>query len=265
MKKKIAAALAMAMILACGCGASDKGYSTAVADGSDLEYIREKGTFVVGVTDFAPMDYIEDGAWTGFDARLAEDFARSIGVEAEFKEIDWDKKARLLEDGTVDCVWNGMTLTDELSGEIDCTVPYLSNSQVAVMRRDDVGSYASIGDCQHMLFAVEGGSAGEELLQGMNYRYSVYDSQIDALQSVSDADTDAAVVDIVMAGYYTRSGGGFDELGFSIVLDAEEICAGLRKDSDVTEKLDSFLEEKAADGTMDGLAAEYGIEGAVLH
>ena len=85
-------------------------------DGSDVDYVKEKGKLVVGITEFEPMDYQnESGEWIGFDADMAKAFAESLGVDAEFVVIDWDNKILELDGKTIDCVWNGMTLTDEVT------------------------------------------------------------------------------------------------------------------------------------------------------
>ncbi len=263
--KKLTVIAAAAGLLLSGCGGAQEKTASALEEGqSDLSYVKEKGTFVIGITDFAPMDYMEDDKWTGFDAELAEAFAQSIGVTPEFEEIDWDKKAELLRDGEIDCIWNGMTLTEELQETIDCSKPYLSNAQVVVVRKEDLEQFQTVEDCQHMLFAAESGSTGEELLKDLNYRYAAYDTQKEALQSVTDKKADAAVCDIIMAGYYTKDGNEFDGLGFQIQLNDEKICVGLRKDSDLTELLNDFLEESVSDKTMSDIAAQYGIEDAVL-
>lgn len=206
----------------------------------------------------------ENGAWTGFDAQMAAAFAQSIGVTPEYEEIDWDKKTELLRNGDIDCIWNGMTLTEKLAEEIDCSVPYLSNAQVVVVKDEDLGQYRTVEDCQHMLFAAEAGSTAEELLQDLNYRYTAYDTQKEALQSVADKKADAAVIDIIMADYYTKDGGEFERLGFQILLNDEKICVGLRKGSDLTEMLNVFLKECISDHIMEEAAAQYGIEDAVL-
>ena len=87
---------------------------------SDLAYVKDKGVLVVGITDFAPMDYKnEAGEWIGFDADMAKGFAEKLGVEVEFVEIDWDNKILELDGKTVDCIWNGMTLTDEVKAAMD--------------------------------------------------------------------------------------------------------------------------------------------------
>ena len=264
--KKMCVLLAATMMLAvAGCGQNTGDMAPGMEQGkSDLEYVQSKGTLVVGITDYAPMDYRDGEAWTGFDADLAEAFAQSLGVTPEFVEIDWDKKTELLDKGVIDCIWNGMTMTEELQEVISCSNPYLSNSQVVVLRRDEMEQFNTIESCQHLLFAVESGSAGESLLKERKYRYIACATQIEALQSVCDKKADATVIDIVMAAYYTSDGQKFDDLGFGISLNDEKICVGLRKDSDLTEKVNEFLKASYEDGTIGSLAERYGIGNAVL-
>ena len=104
----------LSMILALLLCLGIAGYALAVED-DDLAYVQGQGKLVVGITDFEPMDYLdENGEWIGFDADLARAFAASLGVEVEFIEINWDNKILELNAKTIDCVWNGMTLTDEV-------------------------------------------------------------------------------------------------------------------------------------------------------
>lgn len=104
---------------------------------SDVAYIQEKGTLVVGVTNFDPMDYKDDsGEWVGFDADMARAVAEKLGVEVEFVEIDWDNKIFELDAKSIDVVWNGMTLTDEVMGAMECTNAYCKNAQVVVTKAE---------------------------------------------------------------------------------------------------------------------------------
>ena len=248
-----------------GCAKQEHDTSIIIEDGeSDLEYVKSKGTLIVGITDFAPMDYRDGDEWTGFDAELARYFAESIGVTVQFEEINWNKKAELLQNGSIDCIWNGMTRTEELQDTISCSDPYLSNAQVVVLRSSEIGQYSTSESCQHLLFAVEEGSTGEKLLQQMRYRFSGYPTQIEALQSVHDKKADAAVIDIIMASYYTDDRKEFADLGFDFSLNDEVISVGLRKNSDITEGLNTFLKNAYEDGTIELLAEKYGIESAVL-
>ena len=97
---------------------SSQGASSTPADAeSDLAYVQDQGTLYVGITNFAPMDYKEAGSdeWIGFDADMAKAFAESLGVNVEFQEITWDYKVQELDSKTIDCVWNGMTINDEVT------------------------------------------------------------------------------------------------------------------------------------------------------
>lgn len=258
-----AAILALTMFTGCGQNSSDA--APVIEPGqSDVEYVQSKGTLVVGITDFAPMDYRDGENWTGFDADLAQSFAESLGVTVELKEIDWDKKTELLEKGAIDCIWNGMTMTEKLQETISCSEPYLSNAQVVVLRSSEMEQYSTAEACQHLLFAVESGSTGESLLKERKYRYITLSTQKEALQSVSEKKADATVIDIIMAAYYTGDGKEFDDLGFDISLNDEKLCVGFRKDSDLTEKANEFLKNIYEDGTISSLAEQYRIESAVL-
>lgn len=106
---------------------------TASGD-SDVEYIKNKGTLIVGITEFEPMDYMDDnGEWIGFDADMARKVADALGVEAKFVVIDWDSKIMELDSKNIDVVWNGMTLTDEVLESMECSAPYCNNGQVVVV------------------------------------------------------------------------------------------------------------------------------------
>ena len=103
------------------------------ADDGDVAYIKDKGTLIVGITDFEPMDYKdENGEWIGFDADMAKLVAEKLGVEIQFIEIDWDNKILELEAKSIDVVWNGMTLTSEVMNAMQCTNAYCNNAQVVV-------------------------------------------------------------------------------------------------------------------------------------
>lgn len=263
--KKAFFVLFVFLLLLTGCGKEQEIATAGPAEGeSDLAYIQSKGTLVAGITDFAPMDYRDGDEWKGFDAELAEAFAERIGVILVLREIDWDDKTRLLENGEIDCIWNGMTLTPALEESISCSEPYLSNAQVIVVHEEALKQYQTIEECQHLLFAVEAGSAGEALLRERKYRYTTYATQTAALQSVLDKKADATVIDIVMAAYNTGEGQEYDELGIVVSLNDEKIGVGFRKDSDLTQEVNAFIQAAYEDGSINALAEKYGIENAVL-
>lgn len=228
---------------------------------SDLEYVKNKGTLVVGITDFAPMDYQEAGKkgtdeWTGFDAELAMAFAESIGVKAEFIVIDWDNKIFELDAKKIDCIWNGMTITDELLLSTSVSDPYVRNKQVVVMAADKVAEYADIDSLADLEFAVESGSAGQNAAEDNELKYTAVNTQSDALMEVKAGTSDACIIDSTMAASMTGEGTDYADLAAGLVLADEEYGISFRKTSDLTAQLNTFLKEY--DG-LQALAEKYNL------
>ena len=215
--KFAASALALSLVPAMLMGCGKKEAST----GSDLDYIKQKGTLVVGITDFAPMDYRDDnGEWTGFDAELARLVASQLGLECEFIEIDWDNKILELESKSIDCVWNGMTLTDEVLNAMECTAPYLVNAQVVVMKSDKVADYADVDAMKDLAVAVESGSAGDETAANNGFtNVTKVTAQADALMEVASGTADACIIDLTMAKAMTGDGTSYADLSIAAEMD----------------------------------------------
>ncbi len=234
------------------------------AGDSDLSAIQAKGTLVVGITDFEPMDYKdENGEWIGFDADLAKAFAESIGVEAEFIEIDWDNKVFELDAGSIDCVWNGMTLTPEVLNTMSCSAPYCDNSQVVVMKADAADQYPDVESLAGLNFAVESGSAGEAAATDNGFDTTAVTTQADALMGVSAGTSDACVIDLLMAQAMTGEGTSYPELTATLTLTSEQYGVGFRQGSDLLDAFTQFYADAYADGTVQNIAATYGLEGSV--
>ena len=192
-----ASALALSLVPAMLMGCGKKEAST----GSDLEYIKQKGTLVVGITDFAPMDYQDaDGSWIGFDADLAKAFAESLGVEVQFQTIEWDNKVMELDGKTIDVVWNGMTLTDEVTSSMACSNAYCNNAQVVILPADKAADYGTVDSLSGLRFAVESGSAGMAQAEEKGLTYTDVVDQATALLEVKSGTADAAIIDSLMAG-----------------------------------------------------------------
>ena len=153
MKRRVLSAFlctVLAVSMLAGCGSTSGGDSE-----SDMEYVKNKGTLIVGITNFEPMDYQdENGEWIGFDADMARAFGGSLGVDVEFVEIDWDNKIMELDSNTIDCVWNGMTLTEDVTSAMECTDAYLQNAQVVVVPGDVADQYQDEESLADLTFAV---------------------------------------------------------------------------------------------------------------
>ena len=231
---------------------------------SDMEYVLEKGTLVVGITNFEPMDYMdENGEWIGFDADLANAFAESLGITAEFVEIDWDSKILELDSNAIDCVWNGMTLTDEVTSSMECTDPYLMNAQVVVVPSDVAEDYQDVESLSDLSFAVEAGGEAEVSALGLNY--TPVSAQSDALLEVASGTSDAAVIDLLMAAAMVGEGTGYDNLTYTVSLNSEEYGVGFRQGSDLAAVLNDFFTQCYENGTMQTTAEKYGVQAALLN
>lgn len=268
MKKLFAVLMTMIIVFSlAACGGTDNKEDGA-APKTDLEYVKDKGKLVVGITDYAPMDYKDaDGNWIGFDADMARAFAKSLGVEVEFTEIDWDNKILELESKAIDCVWNGMTLSDEVKAGMSTSNPYCTNSQTVIVPADKAAQYQTIESLADLTFAVESGSVGEDEVEALNFATTPVKDQATALMEVAAGTSDAAVVDALMAGAMVGEGTSYDDLTFTISLNAEEgevFGVGFRKDSDLTAAINEFFKTAYADGSMMECAETYGVQAAII-
>ena len=271
MKKIIALLLAALMVAACfaGCGANETntpdttpdatGNNNAETPASDIADITAAGKIVVGITEYEPMDYLdENGQWTGFDAEFAELFAEELGVECEFFVLgDWGKKFFELDAKTIDCVWNGMTITDEALNNASVSDPYVVNAQVVVMKADKLADYQDVESMKALTFAVEEGSAGQSVAEENGLTTIAKQDQAGALLEVVSGASDACVIDITMAYAMTGEGSDYADLGVGISLSTEEYGVAFRKDSDLTAKFNDFMAGLKADGQLQTLADKY--------
>ena len=261
MKKVLAIVLAALMLFAfAACGSSKTPTDANTDAASDLAYIKEKGKLVVGMTDYAPMNYKDDktGEWTGFDTEFALAVAEKIGVEVEFIEIDWDNKFISLQAKEIDCIWNGMTITEEAKLNANVSDPYVKNAQVVVMKNSELDKYADAASMAELKFAAETGSAGEKEVQAMEIKdYVAKGTQAEALLEVASGAVDACVIDITMANAMTGEGTSYADLGYKVELSSEEYGIAFRKDSDATAEVNKIMAELIADGTLKALAEEY--------
>ncbi len=263
MKKVLAIVLAALMLFAfAACGGTktntDADTNTDAAV-SDLDYIKEKGKMIVGITIYEPMNYkAEDGSWTGFDTEFALAVGEKLGVDIEFFEIaDWDNKFIELDTKNIDCVWNGMTITEEAKLNSNVSNAYVKNAQVVVMKADKIEEYKDAESMKDLTFVAEQGSAGKKAADAAGFNCTEVKYQSDVLVEVQSGAADAGVIDITMAKAMTGEGTSYAELTYSLELQTEEYGVSFRKDSDVTAEFNKIMEEMKADGTLQALAEKY--------
>lgn len=277
MKKLLSVLLAIAMV-ACvvagfaGCSKSNGGdaessssssESTSAKTVADLDKVKDANKLVIGITDYEPIDYKDkDGKWIGFDADLARAVAEKMGIDVEFVVINWDNKFIELNSGSIDCIWNGMTVSDSVKTNCDISDAYAGNSQVVVMKEDALSKYANADAIKaaDLTIAVEKGSAGETEAKKLSSNVVSLSAQSDALKEVKSGTADACIIDSTMANSMTKDGTDFANLGYSVSLTTEEYAVGFRKGSDLTAEVNRLLSELKEDGTMDKISAKYGVD-----
>ena len=288
MKKFLSLALALtlcASLAACSSGGNTSGSSSgsdntsgsgsgssSQTQTSDMQYVKDKGTLVVGITYFAPMDYKEEGSdeWIGFDADMAKAFAESLGVNVEFQEITWDYKVEELNSKAIDCEWNGMTLSDDVMAALGTSVPYCTNYQTLIYPADKAADFEGLTSLEGLNIAVESGSAGEDAALALGATTVPVQAQSNALMEVSAGTSDAAVIDVLMAAEMTGEGTSYADLVYSLNLndaqglESEEYGVGFRQGSDLVDAFNTFWAEKVADGTVLETATTYGLQDAVI-
>ena len=275
MKRLVSAFLAGAMALSlatCGGSASTStaassaaasaAPASSVAADSDLAYIQSNGKMVIGYTVYEPMNYTDaDGNFTGFDTELATAVCEKLGVEPEFVEVNWDTKETELAAKSIDCIWNGLTLTDDREENMACTKPYVKNAQVVVVK--DGTEYTSTADLVGKTVVAEAGSAGESAIsedESLSQADYVSKSvQTDCLMEVAAGTADAAVLDLTLATAMIGEGTDYANLAIKDELNAEEYGAAFRKGSDAADAVNAAFDELKADGTMQALADKYSL------
>lgn len=259
MKKILSLVLVVALALSlAACGGKDQVNNDPTEQPTEAS--REK--LVIGYTLYEPMNYQgEDGALTGFDTEFAEAFCAKMGYEPEFIIIDWDNKFLELDAESIDCVWNGMTITEEALLNASVSNPYVKNAQVVVMNKDAAANYTTIESLVGLKFTAEAGSAGAAAIESyaLDPNYTAVQAQTDALLEVASGASDACIIDITMANAMTGEGTNYDSLTIVQELDSEEYGVAFKKGSPLTEEFNNAMAEMMADGTLDALAEKYSL------
>ena len=270
--------VAMLTLAMAACEQVDEGSAKAQ---TDAEYIESKGTLVCGITMYPPMNYYDaDGKLIGYDTEVAEAICAKLGLKAEFVEINWDSKEIELNAKNIDCIWNGMTITDERKENMSITAPYINNSQALVMKADREAEI--MANVEGLTITAEAGSTGEGKIDGTlpddgtettaaseyfsKTTYVPSDSMAKALMEVKAGTADLAMVDTTLALFNVGPGTDFEDLVCNLDLNfgAQQLGVAFRKGSDFTAKVDAAMAELLADGTLDEIAAKYGLQEALV-
>ena len=257
--KKLALIVAAALVAAAFTGCAKK----AARGDYSLSALKDRGVFVLGLDDsFPPMGF-RDGKndIVGFDIDLAKEVAKRLGVKFKAQPIDWDSKEQELNSGKIDCIWNGLTITDERKKNLSFTKPYLDNKQVVVVRNNS--NFKKLSDLEGKTIALQSGSSAEDAVNDApDFKKSVKDivfleQNLIALNDLMIGGVDGVVMDSVVAEYAIKES-GFPLALLDESLASEEYGIAFRKqDVKLTNEVQKILEEMAADGTVDRISTSW--------
>ena len=254
--------LVMALALFAGCTPAGNTPAGDTAKG-DYEVIKNAGQMIIGITEYEPMNYYDaDGKLIGFDTEYAEAVCEILGVTAEFRVINWKTKETELAAGNIDCIWNGLTVTEERKEDMDFTTPYLTNKQCVVISKANADKFTTAESLAGAILTAESGSAGETaILADANLSKATFtgaESQKSALVALAAGNADAAVVDITLAAASVGEGSYADLMMLEdIELVDEQYAIGFRVGSDLTAKVNEATYTLIDNGTLASLAEKY--------
>ena len=259
----LAAAALMALALFAGCSKEDEG-SHADASGSEtqlnsLEKVKQAGKLILGLDDsFPPMGYRDDNdEIVGYDIDLAKEVASRMGVELVLQPIDWYYKESELNDGNIDCIWNGMSIDDERREKLNLSEPYLNNQQVVVVLSDS--GINTLADLAGKEVILQAGSTAEgaldshpEVKETLKDGQAIpVDNNVQAMMELKNGTGDAVIMDAVVARYYLNLEDGDAYKILDEVLSEEEYAIGFRKgDQELRDEVQKILGEMKADGKL---------------
>jgi len=245
--------------------------ATAPAPEDDWSYIQSKGKLVIGITVYEPMNYYDDaGKLIGFDTEFAEAVCAKLGVEAEFVEINWDTKEIELAAKNIDCIWNGLTVTEERMENMDFSVSYIKNMQSVVIKNANAGKFTDAASLAGAKLVAEVSSAGESAIADdavlSGAKYVAVAKQTDALLEVKAGTADAAVLDYVLAKAMVGEGTDYSDLIMidGLELAVEEYAIGFRVGSTAVSVVNDAIEALTSDGTLNAIAETYVLENQLI-
>ncbi|MCR5693403.1 MAG: amino acid ABC transporter substrate-binding protein [Clostridia bacterium] len=233
------------------------------SEDDSLQKVLDAGKFVLGLdVGFPPMGYTdEQGNIVGFDIDVAREVCKRMGVELVTKGIDWDTKEDVLNDGTIDCIWNGLSVTPARAKSMNLSDPYMKNELIFVVLGSSDAK--SISDLTGKKIGVQSGSTAKETLEKSDlYKYRsisvlAYEDNLTLLESLKNGEIDCALVDSVVAYRYIFS----SEAQFFVLSDSlgeEEYAIGFRKnDKKLRDKVQEIISDMKADGTLGNISKSW--------
>ena len=271
MMKKISLAVFAMMMVAmlavfAGCGSSSNTNGgtadSGTAQDNSLQNVLDKGTFVLGLDDsFPPMGFRdENNNIVGFDIDVATEVANRMGVELKLQPIEWSTKEMELNTGSVDCLWNGLSIDDERKQAMDLSEPYMTNRMVLVVLNDS--EYTDQASLAGKTIGVQNGSTAAKILEESDFAKTIgntigFKDNVTAFMELETKGIDAIFMDEVVANYAITS----QNKDFKVLEDGlteEEYAVGFKKgNTALKNEVQKYIDEMKADGTMTQISEKW--------
>lgn len=265
-KKVLVGALALVATVTLAACSSSSSKKAAATDQWDT-YVKN-GEITIGFDNtFVPMGYEdEDGNNVGFDIDLANAVFKEYGITVKWQSINWDMKETELNNGTIDLIWNGYSITDEREEKVLFTNPYMVNEQVLVTKKSS--GITSFADMKDKVLGAQSGSSGydaftsnpkvlKDIVSGGDA--TQYETFTQALIDLKNDRIDGLLIDKVYANYYLEQEGELDNYNIiSSEFDGEDFAVGARKaDKTLVKKINQAFKKLYQDGTFQEISNKW--------
>ena len=239
----VAAAMMLTSLVGCGGGAAA---SKTITFGTNAE--------------FPPFEYVTSGGtigdYDGIDIAIAQKIGQDIGKEATINNMEFDSLLIALQNGQVDAVIAGMTVTDERKESVDFSVPYYTATQVMIVKEDsDIKTAADMADKKIVVIQ---GYTGETVVQDMGYSYESFKKGTEAVLELVNGKCDVVVIDSATASKYVKDNEGIKIVEDPSAFEAEEYAIAVKKgNTELLNQINTSIQKMLDDGTISELSAKY--------
>ena len=261
MTKFFTAALLFITIFFTGCGVKETPVQTDAGN-----TFNEVEKIVIGIDDdFAPISFHDErNALVGFDIDLAKEAAKRMGVDIEFKTIEWDKKREEITSGNVDMIWDGLDITEERKEYMIFSKPYMDDRQILLVKEGNDLDIHSEGDLEGKIVGTQAGSTSDDYISGNEEirnglkDFKTYKHFSDVAEALKNDEIEVLVCDELIARYESNNNPGQFELLNVKIGSVAEMAVGFRKDNiELRDKVQQTFDEMIADGTAKKISEKW--------
>ena len=220
---------------------------------------------IVGIDEFAPMGFRnERGEIVGFDIDLAKETAARMGVEVEFKFIDWDNKEFEITNGNVDMIWNGCDIMNEYKEYMIFSKPYMDNRQILLVKKGNPEGIHSEGDLYGKIVGTQAGSNSEtyinenEKLKNTFAVFKTYRNIKEGFEALSNNEFDVLIIDEIAGRYEMTIHPDMFGVVEVTIGPVTEFGIGFRKDNtELCDRVQKVFDEMIKDGTAKKISEKW--------